>query len=152
MNVDVSATATARQMLTRPGGATMAEIIEVTGAPQYNELKRMQARGYAIRKVKQGNATRYFASPPAAPSFESMITANGQVTIPKKVRDRLGLRAGGKVRFTLEDGDRASIESAGHRLSDLFGMLGTPPRSVTLDEMDEAVKRAAVERYLRSKR
>ena len=152
MNVDVSATATARQMLTRPEGATMAEIIEATGAPQYNELKRMQARGYAIRKVKQGNATRYFASAPAAPSFESMITANGQVTIPKEVRDRLGLRAGGKVRFTLEDGNHASIAPAGHRLSDLFGMLGTPPRSVTLEEMDEAVKRAAVERYLRSKR
>jgi len=151
MNVNVSATATARQMLTRPEGATMAEIIHATGAPQYNELKRMQACGYAIRKVRQGNATRYFAKPPAAPSFESTITSNGQVTIPKAVRERLGLRAGGKLRFTLEDGNRAVVTPAGHRLSDLFGILGKPPRSVTLEEMDEAIGQAAVERHLRSK-
>ena len=152
MNVNVSATATARRMFTRSEGATMAEIIHATGAPQYNELKRMQARGYAIRKVREGNATRYFADPPAAPSFESTITVNGQVTIPKAVRERLGLRAGGKVRFTLEDDNRAVVTPAGHRLSDLFGILGKPPRSITLEEMDEAIGRAAVDRHSRSKR
>ena len=151
MNVNVSATATARQMLSRPEGATMAEIIAATGGAQYNELKRMEARGYSIRKVRQGNATRYFAKPPAAPSFEARVTNNGQVTIPKEVRERLGMRAGRKVRFTLEDDSRAVITAAGHRLSDLFGILGKPPRNVTLEEMDEAIGRSAVDRYLRSK-
>ncbi|MFW6077425.1 MAG: AbrB/MazE/SpoVT family DNA-binding domain-containing protein [Hyphomicrobiales bacterium] len=148
----MSATATARQMFTRPEGATMAEVIEATGAPQYNELKRMQARGYAVRKVRQGNATRYFAEPPAAPSYEAAITGSGQVTIPKEVRERLGLRAGGKVRFTLEDDNRAVVAPAGHRLSNLFGMLGTPPRSLTSEEMDEVIRQAAIERHGRSKR
>ena len=152
MNVNTSATAMARQMLTRPEGATMAEIIEATGAPQYNELKRMQARGYRIRRVRQGNATRYFAEAPAALSFESTITSNGQVTIPREVRQRLGLHAGGKVRFSVENGNRAVVTPAGHRLSDLFGMLGRPPRSLTLEEMDEAIGRAAVERFAKSKR
>jgi AbrB family looped-hinge helix DNA binding protein len=141
----------ARQMLTRPEGATMAEIIEATGAPQYNELKRMQARGYRIRRVRHGNATRYFAEAPAAPSFESTITSHGQVTIPKEVRERLGLHAGGKLRFTLDDGNRAMVTPAGHRLSELFGMLGSPPRRLSLDDMDQAIGRAAVERYARSK-
>ena len=152
MNVNMSATATARQMLTRPEGATMAEIIEATGAPQYNELKRLGARGYVIRRVRQGNATRYFAEAPADPSFESTITSNGQVTIPREVRQRLGLHAGGKVRFSVENGNRAVVTSAGHRLSDLFGMLGRPPRSLTPEEMDEAIGRAAVERFAKSKR
>lgn len=40
----------------------------------------------------------------------------------------------------------------GHRLKDLFGMLGTPPRSLTLEQMDEAIARAVVENYERSRR
>lgn len=32
------------------------------------------------------------------------VTSKGQVTIPKAVRDRLGLRAGDKVEFIEEDG------------------------------------------------
>lgn len=31
------------------------------------------------------------------------ITTKGQVTIPKKVRDRLGLHAGSEVEFSLEE-------------------------------------------------
>jgi hypothetical protein len=34
----------------------------------------------------------------------------------------------------------------------LFGILGKPRRSATLEQMDEAVRRHAVQRYLRSKR
>lgn len=47
------------------------------------------------------------------------ITSKGQVTIPKDVRQRLGLRAGSKVRFRVV-GDRAEIER-----------VGPPPATVT---------------------
>ncbi len=40
------------------------------------------------------------------------ITSKGQVTIPKEVRQRLGLRAGSKVRFRVV-GDHAEIERIG---------------------------------------
>ncbi len=40
------------------------------------------------------------------------ITSKGQVTIPKTVRQQLGLRAGSKVRFRVV-GDRAEIERVG---------------------------------------
>lgn len=36
------------------------------------------------------------------------ITAKGQTTIPKPIRDRLGLRVGDVVRFSVE-GDRAVL-------------------------------------------
>jgi antitoxin PrlF len=139
------------QLLTRSEGATMAEIIEATGGPQYNVLKRLEGRGYRVRKVKEGNTTRYFAEPPASESFEASVTSNGQVTIPKEIRERLRIRAGGKVRFTVEEADRVVMEAAGHRLGDLFGMLGVPPRRMSVEDMDEAIRRAAVERHLRSK-
>ncbi len=40
---------------------------------------------------------------------ELSVTSKGQVTIPKAVRQRLGIRAGSRVRFALV-GDRAELQ------------------------------------------
>ena len=152
MNEHIPGTKLAEQLVTQPSGATMAEIIAATGGPQYNVLKRLVARGYRVSKVKEGKETRYFAEAPAARSFEATVTSKGQVTLPKEVRGCLGLRAGDKIRFTLEDVDRMAVERAALSIRDLFGILGKPRRSATLEQMDEAVRRHAVQRYLRSKR
>jgi antitoxin PrlF len=140
----------AERMFTQRNGATMDEVIAATGGPQYNVLRKLDGRGYRIRKVKEGRATRYFATPPAAQFYEAAVTSKGQITLPRQVRERLSLRAGGKVRFTAEDGDRIIVTRGGAGLSDLFGMLGRPPRSSTLEEMDKAVRQGAVARYLRA--
>ena len=150
MNEQLSAARLAERLMSRPAGATMDEIIAATGGPQYNVLRKLEGRGYRIRKVKQGRATRYFATPPAEPSFEATLTSKGQVTIPKEVRDELRLRAGHRVRFTVEEGTRAVITPVYRRLSELAGMLGKPKRSLTLEEMDEAIARAAVDRFRRA--
>lgn len=152
MNEHIPGTKLAEQLVTQPSGATMAEIIAATGGPQYNVLKRLAARGYRVSKVKEGRETRYFAEAPATPSYEATVTSKGQVTLPKEVRESLRLRAGDKVRFTLDDAERIVVERAELSIRDLFGILGKPRRSATLEQMDEAVRRHAVERYLRSKR
>jgi antitoxin PrlF len=151
MNEHIPGTKLAEQLVTQPSGATMAEIIAATGGPQYNVLKRLAARGYRVSKVKEGKETRYFAEAPATPSYEATVTSKGQVTLPKEVRACLRLRAGDKVRFTV-DHERIVVERAELSIRDLFGILGKPRRSATLEQMDEAVWRHAVERYLRSKR
>src|SRR4051794_34262951 len=88
----------AEELWKRPQGATMEDVIVATGGPRFNHLKKLEKdKGYTIRKVKQGRTTRYFAIPPAKPSFDATVTSQGQVTIPKPVRERLGMRAGGKV-------------------------------------------------------
>lgn len=140
----------AEQLLVRPRGATMDEIIAVTGAPQYNILKKLQGRGFQIRKVKEQGATRYFAAPPEALGFEATLTSQGQVTVPKQVRERLQVRGGQKLRFTLTQDGRVELAAASHSITDLFGILGKPPKSATLAEMDEGIRRSVVERYLRS--
>jgi len=150
MNEHLPGAKLAERLITQPGGATMAEIIAATGGPQYNVLKRLESRGYRLRKVKKGRETRYFAEPPSSPSYEATVTTNGQITLPKGVRERLRLHAGGKVRFTVEDGGRIMVTRGGTNLSDLFGILGKPPRSATLEEMDEAVRKGAVARYVRA--
>lgn len=153
MSSRVPATKVAEKLWTRPEGATMKEIIAATGGPKFNHLKKLEKeKGYTIRRVREGGATRYFAAPPATPIFDATVTSQGQVTIPKELRERLGVRAGGKVRFKLEDGDRVTMMPASLSISRLFGILGKPPRSATLEEMDEAIRKAAVDRYLRSKR
>jgi len=150
MNEHIPGTKLSEQLLARPEGATMDEIVAATGGPQYNVLRKLEGRGYRIRKVKEGRATRYFATPPDAPSFEATITSKGQVTIPQDVRDRLRLRSGQKVRFAIEDENRVVITPASPRLADLAGILGTPKRTATLEEMDEAIRNAAVERFFRA--
>lgn len=59
----------------------------------------------------------------------SRLTAKGQVTIPKPVRDLLGLRPGNAVRFRrTEDGtvliERADREAPPSRLASLRGIAG----------------------------
>ncbi len=74
------------------------------------------------------------------------MTSQGQVTIPQGgPRAALGVRAGGKVRFTAWRTETA-LQSmpASLSISRLFGILGKPPRSATLEEMDEAIRKAAV--------
>jgi len=150
MTDDGTGTKIAERLITRPDGATMDEIIAATGGAQYNVLRRLEARGYRVRKVKEGRTTRYFADAPAAPSCEATVTSKGQVSLPKEVRERLRVGEGGKVRFTFEDGDRIVVAKGGPRLRDLFGILGKPPRSLTLEEMDEVIQQAAVDRYRRA--
>ena len=152
MDEHITKTKVAERLWTRPGGATMREVIAATGGPQYNELKRLASRGYVIRKVKERDETRYFATPPAAPSFDATVTSKGQVTIPRQVRERLGVRAGGRLRFAIEDGNRIVLSPRPRSLGDLAGMLGKPPRSLTLEEMDEAIARAVVDKYRRAVR
>lgn len=38
------------------------------------------------------------------------VTSKGQVTIPKRIRDRLGIKAGTKVAFKVDENGRAFIE------------------------------------------
>ncbi len=42
----------------------------------------------------------------------STVTSKGQVTIPKKIRDVLGVRAGSAVEFTLSKDGRVTVMSA----------------------------------------
>ena len=78
------------------------------------------------------------------------MTSKGQVTIPKEIRANLGVRAGGKLRFAIEDKNRVVVSARQSSIQDLFGILGKPPRSATLEQMDEAIRQGAVDRYLRA--
>jgi AbrB family looped-hinge helix DNA binding protein len=56
------------------------------------------------------------------------ITSKGQTTIPKSVRDGLGLKAGDKVRFTLLADGTVIMRAKTRSIRDLAGILRDPDR------------------------
>ena len=66
------------------------------------------------------------------------VTSKGQVTIPKAVRDRLGIRAGSKVDFEVAADGRAFLRQIGKRAikpSRFERMRGTATSGLTTDEI-----------------
>jgi AbrB family looped-hinge helix DNA binding protein len=66
------------------------------------------------------------------------VTRKGQVTIPKAVRDRLGINPGTKVDFELADDGRAFLRRAGKRMpkpSRFERMRGSATTSLTTSEI-----------------
>lgn len=127
----------------------MDEIVAATGGPQYNVLRNLEARGYKLRKLKEGRATRYFVEAPAERSFEATMTSKGQVTIPKEVRERLRLGEGRTLRFSVEDG-QIVMTPAYRRLGELVGVLPKAKRVVSVERMDEAIAEGAEQRFRRA--
>lgn len=77
------------------------------------------------------------------------ITAKGQTTIPKSVRDRLHLGPGDRVEFIIQDDGTALMVPATMTLAELKASIPPPPRTLTLEEMAEAIGRRAAERSQR---
>jgi len=74
------------------------------------------------------------------------LTSKGQVTIPKPVRDELGLRVGDRVAFrVLEDGT-VVVEPETIDLLDLSGILRPKRKGMTVADMDEAIRTGAGKR------
>ena len=66
------------------------------------------------------------------------VTTKGQVTIPKHVRDRLGIRPGTKVEFEVAEDGRAYLRRVGTpqtRPSRFARMRGTATGGLTTDEI-----------------
>jgi len=67
------------------------------------------------------------------------VTSKGQITLPKDVRDGLGLREGDKVDFEKIDG-RYVMRPRNRSALELAGVLHQPGRkALSVEEMDEAI-------------
>jgi antitoxin PrlF len=73
---------------------------------------------------------------------DSTITTKGQTTVPKPVRDHLGLKPGDKVRYFIRpDGGVAMLPVLPVASLRGLGKRNGPP--VTLEEMNEAIAAGA---------
>jgi AbrB family looped-hinge helix DNA binding protein len=72
----------------------------------------------------------------------STVTSKGQVTLPKKVREALRVKAGDQVDFVLDAKGEVRVRAGRRDARELRGLLHRPGRkTVTLAEMDDAVAR-----------
>jgi len=74
--------------------------------------------------------------------MQATITAKGQVTVPKPIRDRLQLGPGDKIDFILVSGDEVRIVPVTASVKQLKGMVPRPRNPVSLQLMDDAVAKA----------
>jgi AbrB family looped-hinge helix DNA binding protein len=83
---------------------------------------------------------------------QSTITVKGQTTLPKPIRDHLGLKPGDRVKFFIHP-DGTVVILPTRPASALRGILKRPgQKPITIEEMDEAIAAAVSERDARSKR
>lgn len=81
----------------------------------------------------------------------SRLTSKGQTTIPLQVRERLGLRQGDAIEFVFQADGSVGLRSTKRDVGSLKGLLHRPGmRTVSIEDMNAAVRQAAVKGYLRT--
>jgi AbrB family looped-hinge helix DNA binding protein len=73
------------------------------------------------------------------------LTSKGQITIPKEIRDRLRLKTGDRVLFTLDDSGNVRLRAQNRSLLDRIGFmkhLVKRAAPVSVEEMNEAIREA----------
>ena len=78
---------------------------------------------------------------------EAKMTSKGQITLPKEIRLKLGLKQGDRVRFIVEDDGRVRLLPAKRDISELMGILPSPKRKFSQEEVDEII-RTSVTRHV----
>jgi AbrB family looped-hinge helix DNA binding protein len=81
---------------------------------------------------------------PHPAALEATVTSKGQITLPKMLRDRLGLRRGSRIRFRVDERGRLQGVPILHDLEDLWAMADQGRRrrrALTSEQMDAAKAR-----------
>ena len=73
--------------------------------------------------------------------IESTITAKGQTTLPKAVRQALSIQAGDRVGYIIQ-GDQVRLLGV-RPINRLYGALQHHGPAVTLEDMDNAIAEGA---------
>lgn len=81
------------------------------------------------------------------------MTIKGQVEVPRQIRDRLGLKSGDKMAFTLLSDGTVVMRPKTRRLAELAGSLTRPGRPQdSIEDMNPFKVRVATKAAKRSSR
>lgn len=80
---------------------------------------------------------------------QSRITGQGQISVPKPVRDRLGVGPGSTLEWTEHDGDLVVRRAGKYTSEDIHAELfaSKTPKSRSLAEMKAGIRRRMRNRY-----
>jgi antitoxin PrlF len=79
-----------------------------------------------------------------ATSVEATVTSKGQVTLPKALRDHLGIQTGSRIRFSLAPSGGFHASPMLYEFEDLWRIADRGPRArkvMTIEEMNKAKTR-----------
>jgi antitoxin PrlF len=74
------------------------------------------------------------------------VTSKGQVTIPKRIREQLGIEAADKVTFFIDDTGRVELRPARYQWKDLRGVVSLTTGAKESVDFREAFEEAMQER------
>lgn len=77
--------------------------------------------------------------------MDAILSATGQITLPKSLRDRLHLNAGDRVGFRIDADGTVRIIPKTRSVRDLKGCLPRPAAPVSLEDMDRAIAAGATD-------
>ncbi len=69
------------------------------------------------------------------------LTSKGQTTIPKEIREHLHLHPGDQMEFIVDEDGRVILLPVTVDAADLKGILPAPKRVVTVEEMNQAIRK-----------
>jgi AbrB family looped-hinge helix DNA binding protein len=76
------------------------------------------------------------------------MTTKGQVTIPKEVREHLGVETGDRLSFVVQEDGTVIVKPITRHVRELGGFLQRPgQRPVSVNEMDEGIARRMQEKF-----
>ena len=70
------------------------------------------------------------------------LTSKGQITIPKEVRERLGVEAGDRLEFVEQERGVYKVIAATKDVRHLKGLVPKPRRPVSVEEMKAAIRKS----------
>lgn len=73
----------------------------------------------------------------------AVLTSKGQITIPKAVREGLGVETGDRVEFVEVEKGVYTVVAATRDIRDLKGLIPKPSRPVSVADMKRAVAKMA---------
>lgn len=73
----------------------------------------------------------------------AIVTSKGQITIPKPVRDGLGVETGDRVEFVELERGVYTVVAATRDIRNLKGMIPKPAKPVSVTDMNKAIRRHA---------
>lgn len=83
----------------------------------------------------------------------STLSSKGQITIPREVREELGLEEGDKLEFLVEADGSVRLRPVTASARELYGLLKRPGRPpVSVDEMNRGIAEHVAEEDARTRR
>jgi AbrB family looped-hinge helix DNA binding protein len=70
------------------------------------------------------------------------LTSKGQITIPREVRKALGLHTGDRLAFRVHEDGTVEVAAEKVSVASLRGAVRSKVKGVTVEAMNEAVRRA----------